>query len=131
MLDVTAMGASGDIRRRGLGKAKESRLTSGPVDILPMADLAGPGRIVITGASGDQPTWESGALQNGIFTYFYLQELKDAVCDANLNSRISAEEAYWFSRDLVDEWVYANVNEHQNPDIGDEYNGQIDLTWLP
>ena len=131
MLDVAAMGVSSDMRRRGLGKPRESLLTSGPVEVLPMADLAGPGRVVITGASGNQSTWESGGLQNGVFTYFYLQELKDAFCDANLNSRISAEEAYWFSRDLVDEWVYANVNEHQNPDIGDEYNGQIDLTWLP
>jgi hypothetical protein len=131
MLDVAATGVSGDLRRRGLGRPGGSGLNASSEELTPMADLVGPGRVIITGATGDQSTWESDMLQNGVFTYFYLQELKDALCDANLNSHISAEEAFWFSRDLVDGWVYAYLNEHQTPDISDEHFGQLDLTWLP
>jgi hypothetical protein len=131
MVDAAAMGRSGDLRRRGLGKPRYNGVDSVPGELMAMADLSGPARVIITGGTGDQSTWESDSLQNGVFTYFYLQGLKDAVNDANQNSRVSAEEAYWFSRDLVDDWVYSNVGEHQNPDIYDRYSGQIDLTWLP
>jgi hypothetical protein len=131
MLDVATTGVSGDLRRRGLGRPEGSGPNAGSADLIPMADLVRPGRVIITGATSDQSTWESDELQNGVFTYFYLQGLTDALSDANLNSRVSAEEAFWFSRDAVDDWVYSNMDEHQNPDISDERFGQVDLTWLP
>jgi hypothetical protein len=131
MLDVATTGVSGDLRRRGLGRPGGSGPNVSSSELTSMADLAGPGRVIITGATGDQSTWESSTLQNGVFTYFYLQALEDALNDANQNNRISAEEAFWFSRDLVDDWVYANMTEHQNPAISDEHFGQLDLTWLP
>jgi hypothetical protein len=100
-----------------------------------MSEIAGPGRVVITGGTGNQITWESASLQNGIFTYFFLQGLQDALHDTNQNQRISAEEAYWFTKDAVDDWVSTHVISdtviHQNPAISDQHFGQVDLTQLP
>ena len=120
--------ALGDLQRRGLAYPLDPGVMP---DQEPLNDLIGPGRVIIASGTGDQATWESGSLQNGVFTYFFLQGLQDALHDANGNSRISAEEAYWFTRDAVDDWVYANQAEHQNPDIHDLHFGQVDLTWLP
>ena len=70
-----------------------------------LAELAGPKRLVITGGTGNQGTWESRELENGVFTYYFLQALQDVLNDANQNGRISADEAYWYSKDLVEQWV--------------------------
>ena len=96
-----------------------------------LAELTGENRLIITGGTGDQLTWESASLQNGVFTYFFLQGLTDSLNDANKNGYISGEEAYWFSRDAVDDWVFTNTGTHENPDINDQILGQVDLTVLP
>ncbi len=97
-----------------------------------LAELNGEGRLIITGGTGDQLTYEeSNVLKHGVFTYFFLEGLEEALYDANENSRISFEEAYWFSRDAVDDWVFDVVGEHQNPAIHDHVHGQVDVTWLP
>lgn len=131
MVGVAAAQGSSDLLRRGLGSpaAEDTLFVQG--EMMAMTELVGPGRVIITGGTGDQSTWESYSLQNGVFTYFFLDALQDALNDANQNERISAEEAYWFSRDLVDDWVYTNQQVHQNPDISDDHFGQVDLTWLP
>ena len=96
-----------------------------------LADIDAPNRLVITGGTGDQLTYESPALGNGVFTYFFLQGLEDALHDVNENGRVSAEEAYWFTKDAVDDWIYPLANEHQNPAIDDQVHGQVDVTWMP
>jgi hypothetical protein len=96
-----------------------------------LAELTGENRLIITGGTGDQLTWESGSLENGVFTHFFLQGLTDSLNDANNNGYISGEEAYWFSRDAVDDWVFTNTGTHENPDINDQILGQVDLTVLP
>jgi hypothetical protein len=115
---------SGDLLRRGL----VNPLSSGEISTQDtLSDLVGPGRLIITGGTGDQSTWESPSLQNGVFTYFFLQGLQDILHDTNQNGNISFEEAYWFSKDVVDYWIYANQAEHQNPDISDQHFGQVEL----
>jgi hypothetical protein len=131
MMYTEAIQGSGDLLGRGLGYTGGESEYSVQEDMMAMAELVGPGRVIITGGTGDQVTWESYSLENGVFTYFFLQGLQDAVNDANQNNRISAEEAYWFSRDWVDDWVNTSQGVHQNPDISDEHPGQVDLAWLP
>ncbi|GAB4526967.1 MAG: hypothetical protein Kow0063_01770 [Anaerolineae bacterium] len=131
MVGATATYSSGDLLRRGLGRPAAEGAPFVQEEMMAMTELAGPGRVVLTGGTGGQATWESYSLQNGVFTYFFLEALQDALNDANQNERISAEEAYWFSRDMVDDWVYTNQQAHQNPDISDSHFGQVDLTWLP
>jgi len=139
MMDTTLQ-ASNDLLQRGLVHPIKPRPVANSVhsDQAALAELAGPGRVIITAGTGDQGTWESNMLGHGVFTYFFLQGLQDSLHDANQNGRVSAEEAYWFIRDLVDDWVVANVtptpenpDPHQNPDMDDQYLGQMDLAWLP
>jgi hypothetical protein len=124
---VSSAGVGG-LRPRGLVNPSAPGVTSAQGG---MSEIAGPGRVVLTGSTGNQLTWESVELQNGVFTYFLLQGLQDALYDTNQNRRVSAEEAYWFSRDAVDDFIYSRQREHQNPAISDQRFGQVDLTWLP
>jgi len=56
-----------------------------------------------------------------------LQAWQDALHDTNQNGYISAEEAYWFSRDAADEFIFTAQSVHQNPAINDQYFGQVEL----
>jgi|GEM_PF-3142630 len=114
----------GDLRPRGLVSPFASSSISAQAGI---SEIAGPGRLVITGGTGDQLTWESDSLQNGVFTYHFLQAWQDALHDTNQNGYISAEEAYWFSRDAADEFIFTAQSVHQNPAINDQYFGQVEL----
>lgn len=120
-IETTEMG---DLRPRGLVSPFTSSSISAQAD---MSEIAGPGRLVITGGTGDQLTWESDSLQNGVFTYHFLQAWQDALHDTNQNGYISAEEAYWFSRDVTDEFIFNAQGVHQNPAINDQYFGQVEL----
>ncbi len=125
---------SGTLLKRGLLNLTSSGTRP---DQAALSELVAPGRVIITGGTGDQLTYESPSppIENGIFTWFFLQGLQDAIYDVNQNDSISAEEAFWFTRDAVDDWISTNVISttivHQNPDIDDRHFGQIDLTWLP
>jgi hypothetical protein len=128
----TAVQAFSDLRQRGLvNDATKPNVNAVQGTQAALADLVGSGRVIITAGTGDQTTWESPTLGNGVFTYFFLEGLQDSLSDANQNSRISVEEAYWFTRDVVDDWVVTNVittpTPHQNPDISDRHFGQVDL----
>ncbi len=125
---TTAETEASPVLRRGLVNPLQP---DGPTTVDALSELSGPNRLVITGGTGNQLTYESPGLQNGVFTYFFLQGLTDSLNDVNGNGRISAEEAYWFSRDLVDDWVFNNAGDHQNPAINDQLWGQVDLTAVP
>lgn len=129
MMSTTALGEkSQDTIHRGLISPLAPNT---PVTVDALSELTGKNRLIITAGTGNQLTWESYSLQNGVFTHFFLQGLADSLNDVNGNGRISAEEAYWFSRDTVDDWVFNNTGEHQNPAINDQIFGQVDLTPLP
>jgi hypothetical protein len=132
MMDTLAMQRAGDLQPRGLVHPTIApRMDASAESQAALSELVGPGRLIITGGTGDQTTWESDTLQNGVFTYYYLEGLQDGLNDANQDGIISTEEAYWFSKDLVDEWVFTSQGMHQNPDIADQYHGQMELVWLP
>lgn len=132
MMDASAMQGAGDLRPRGLVHPTIApRMDAGVESEAALSELVGPGRLIITGGTGDQITWESDTLQNGVFTYYFVEGLQDSLNDANQDLAISAEEAYWFTKDLVDEWVFTSQGSHQNPDIDDQCFGQMELAWLP
>jgi hypothetical protein len=97
-------------------------------------DIQGSGRVVLTASAEDQPSWESGELKNGVFTYYLLEALRSPSADANSNGWISAEEAYDYLDDRVDDYVWENVNPphtyNQNPQVSDGVSGEVDLTQL-
>lgn len=128
MMTTTALDEAPTHLRRGLNNPQAPNSTT---TVEAMAELTGENRLIITAGTGDQATWESYALQNGVFTHYFLQGLVDALNDANGNGRISAEEAYWFSRDLVAAWADQNTDDQQDPDIDDQILGQVDLTAAP
>jgi len=97
-------------------------------------DIQGPGRVVLTASAEDQASWESSELKNGAFTYYLVEALLSPSADANSNGWISAEEAYDYLDDRVDDYVWDRVNPphtyNQNPQISDGVSGEVDLTQL-
>jgi len=93
-------------------------------------DIQGPGRVVLTASAEDQGSWEFGELKNGVFTYYLVEALRSPSADANSNGWISAEEAYAYLADKVDDYVWLHKSTHQNPQISDGVGGEVDLTQL-
>lgn len=118
---------SGSLVRRGLSHPALAGQSAATADEMGLAELTQPGRLIITAGTGTQSTWESLDLNNGVFTYFYLAGLRDLSNDANQNEQVSLEEAFWFTKSTVDDWVFSRQGEHQNPDITDQLFGQVNL----
>lgn len=91
-------------------------------------DVSRSGRVVLMASSEDQPSWEFGALKNGVFTYFLLQALWSRGADLNGDGLVSAEEAFQYLISRVDSYVYANTGSHQNPRLYDGISGEVGLT---
>lgn len=91
-------------------------------------DIDGDGRVILMASREDQGSWEFGELAHGVFTYYLLEALRTPVADTNVNGYVSAEEAYAYLRDRVDNWVFDKTGEHQNPQLFDTLPGQADLT---
>lgn len=96
-----------------------------------LADVSGPGRVVLTASAADEGSWEFGALKNGVFTYYLVEALQSHAADTNYNGVVSAEEAFAYLAGRVDDYVYGHTppyRYHQNPQIYDGVVGEIDLT---
>ena len=131
LASTASTSSSHDLRARGVSLPNmPNQQTSPNANDAAMAELVKSDRLIITGGTGDQLTYESSALGHGVFTYFFLEGLEEVANDANENGRISAEEAYWFTKDAVDAWM-CQGGENQNPAINDQIHGQVDLSWLP
>ena len=98
-----------------------------------LADLSGPGRVILTASTADQPSWEFGALKNGAFTYYLVEALQSLAADTNSNGQVSAEEAFAYLAGLVDSYVYGHTGStpggpyHQNPQLYDGVAGEVEL----
>ena len=80
---------------------------------------------MLTASSGTQPSWESVALQNGVFSEYLLEALNTQAADTlDTNGWISGEEAYDYLYPLVDSFT----GGAQNPQIDDDIAGHVDLT---
>jgi uncharacterized caspase-like protein len=85
---------------------------------------------VLAASAADQSSWESLELMNGVFTYFLVEALQSHAADGNSNGLVSAEEAFAYLADPVDDYVFAITGGeyHQNPQLYDGVPGQVDLT---
>jgi len=91
-------------------------------------DINRSGRVVLMASQETQGSWEFGALKNGAFSYYLLEALRSLAADTDDNGWVSAEEAYLYLRDRVDDYVYGHTGYHQDPKIYDGVSGQVDLT---
>jgi len=93
-------------------------------------DIQGAGRVVLAATAEEQGSWEFGALRNGAFTYYLVEALHSPSADANGNGWISAEEAYAYLDDRVDDYVWNHTSPpvHQNPLLSDGVSGEVDVT---
>ncbi|MDY7078811.1 MAG: DNRLRE domain-containing protein [Chloroflexota bacterium] len=92
-----------------------------------MQDISGPGRLIITASSETQASWEFGELESGALSYFLIQALLDPATDTSGDGGISFEEAFNYAASRVDDYVYGQTGEHQNPQLSDGIDG--DVTW--
>jgi hypothetical protein len=91
-------------------------------------DVNKPGRVVLTASSDTQLSWEFGLLQNGAFTYYLVAGLQSSSADTSGNGMVSAEEAYSYLQDRVDNYVYPRTGWHQDPQLYDGVSGDVDLS---
>jgi hypothetical protein len=93
-----------------------------------LADVSGPGRVVLTASAVDQGSWEFSALKNGAFTYYLVEALQSPAADINSNGWVSVGEAHTYLASRVDYYVHSHTNYHQNPQLYNGVVGEIDLT---
>ena len=98
-------------------------------------DIDKAGRVVLTASDDDQDSFGFGALQNGVFTYYLVEGLQTPAADTNGNGWVSAEEAYSYLRDRVDNYVLTHVpypdnndGEGQDAQLYDGVPGEVDLS---
>jgi hypothetical protein len=91
-------------------------------------DIGQPGRVILAASRSDQGSQEFYDLSHGVFTYYMLMALMDPAADTDHNGWVSAQEAYAYLAAKVDNYVWQNAGEHQNPQMYDGVSGQVDLT---
>lgn len=85
-------------------------------------DLNRAGIITMTASNDNELSGEYGSLQNGLYTYYYVEAMKTWSADADSSGLVSAEEIHQY---LVPRVVA--VDDTQNPQIYDGVTGQLDL----
>ncbi len=83
--------------------------------------LSGPGRVVLMACKDDE-------LSNGNFLGYYLMEGLQGFGDVNKDTLCSAEEAFNYSRPKTQEILLKEFNFPMNPQIYDNYPGELILT---
>jgi hypothetical protein len=97
------------------------------------ADINKKGRVVLVASRTDQESWEFGALNNGVFSYYFVEGFSSTIADGDGNGRISAEEAFSYLECRVDNYVYGHTGDvpggpyNQNPQL---YDGTIGEEWI-
>ncbi len=80
-----------------------------------MDDLAGPGRVVVAASGETQYSWDGPAyMQNGVFTYFYMQ---------GLYSYNNIETAFSYAEEPAHDFVLNNYGDIMDPQLFDQYAG--------
>ena len=82
-----------------------------------MDDLAGSGRVVVTACAEDELSFDgTSTLQNGVFTYFYMQ---------GLDTYNTVEGAFIYAKPLAQDFVLilTNYEYDMTPQIYDQYGG--------
>lgn len=98
------------------------------------ADISREGRVILTASRTDQVSFEFGALENGVFSYYFIEGLSSTIADGDGNGWISAEEAFSYLECRVDNYVYENTGDvldgpfNQNPQLYDGTIGEERIT---
>lgn len=89
--------------------------------------LSKPGRIILTSCQNDQLSYGSLSLNSGVFSYFIREAFYNALeSDISGDHVVSAEEVFCYSNtSVVGYWGPDNV--YQNPQISDQYDGEMEL----
>ena len=75
-----------------------------------------------------EDSWESPALQHGVFTYFVLEALNVASADTDSNGWFSAEEVFYYAEPWTYQWSVAFYwPDVQSPQLVDNCPGELDL----
>ena len=105
-------------------------------------------RVVLTSSRKNEYSWAFGALENGVFGYFLVDETgiwskqsgwptpkegKDGAfarknCDTDHDGWISAEEAYTYAAQYTPKFVWEQGYGWQHPQIYDGYTGELKIT---
>lgn len=97
----------------------------GIINLLEMGGHLDPDKqIIITSCRYDQYSWEYEALQNGCFSYFFLQGLKGAA-DLDGNKEITLKELEKYSMENVERYVKQRNNTYQFPEFKGYYSHRI------
>ncbi|UCH72266.1 MAG: caspase family protein [Thermoplasmatales archaeon] len=79
-----------------------------------MNDLEINGRVIVTACGEYEDSYETSYLENGVFTYYYMDEL---------NNHNIVEDAYTDATPLAHNFVLSNFAKNMNPKMYDQYDG--------
>jgi len=82
--------------------------------------------VVLTACDDDELCMETGALQNGVWTYYVVDGMTQAGTDLNMNNWISAEEIYVYAAPLATAYY-----SDQHAQIYDGYPDELDILTVP
>ncbi len=100
-------------------------MPGGIINLLEMGGHLDPDKqIIITSCRYDQYSWEYEALQNGCFSYFFLQGLKGAA-DLDGNKEITLKELEKYSMENVERYVKQRNNTYQFPEFKGYYSHRM------
>lgn len=78
-------------------------------------EIANANRSVMAASLESQLSWQSDALEHGVFTHFILEATLDPANDTNGNGWFSMQELYNYAAPRVAQYVDLNTSSQQNP----------------
>ncbi len=88
--------------------------------------------VTVSACKNTQESYEFGGLEHGAFSYYLLEAMSNLVADmpangGNGNGEVSGEECYHYLKDRVADYVYNHAEAQQDPQLSDQYFGQLPL----
>lgn len=88
-------------------------------------NISGKGRIILTGSGAWEPSREDINLENGLFTYFFIQGIKSGVAD--IDGFVSCNDIFQYTYEKV-----VSINSKQEPTLwGIDVSGEIFISRNP
>jgi len=91
-------------------------------------DLDKAGYVVLTACDVWELSYESSELENGVFTYYFVEGIGSGFpADTNMNGYISAEEGFNYASPRTSEYM-AYYGYEQNPQLYDGVPGELEIS---